>query len=106
MREATKKEIEKFFITTISTAFEIHEENQDPQLQALYEEFKLADSIEAKLEIGTPLASVLGIGTLTYLPFCFFNIISPIMTLIFAWFMIKITRTKEAQAQDSEAVSA
>ncbi|MFT7525972.1 MAG: NhaC family Na+:H+ antiporter, partial [Arenicella sp.] len=50
-------------------------------------------------------ASVLGIGTLTYLPFCFFNIISPIMTLIFAWFMIKIARTKEGAAKDAEAVS-
>lgn len=52
-------------------------------------------------------ASVLGIGTLTYLPFCFFNIISPIMTLIFAWFMIKIARTNEqSDIQDSEAVPA
>ena len=52
-------------------------------------------------------ASVLGIGTLTYLPFCFFNIISPIMTLIFAWFMIKIARTNEqGDTQDSEAVPA
>ena len=50
-------------------------------------------------------ASVLGIGTLTYLPFCFFNIISPIMTLIFAWFMIKIARTKEGAAKDAEAVA-
>lgn len=38
-------------------------------------------------------ASVLGIGTLTYLPFCFFNLLSPFMTLLFAWFMIKIKRT-------------
>ena len=37
-------------------------------------------------------ASVLGIGTLTYLPFCFFNLLSPVMTLLFAWFMIKIKR--------------
>jgi len=39
-------------------------------------------------------ASVLGIGTLTYLPFCFFNLLSPFMTLLFAWFMIKIKRAK------------
>ncbi|NNC98992.1 MAG: sodium:proton antiporter [Gammaproteobacteria bacterium] len=37
-------------------------------------------------------AAVLGIGTFTYLPFCFFNILSPFMTLFFAWFMIKIKR--------------
>ncbi len=39
-------------------------------------------------------ASVLGIGTVTYLPFCFFNLISPFMTLFYAWFMIKIKRVE------------
>ena len=37
-------------------------------------------------------AAVLGIGTFTYLPYCFFNLLSPFMTLIFAGFMIKIAR--------------
>jgi len=37
-------------------------------------------------------AAVLGIGTLTYLPFAFFNLLSPFMTLLFAWFLIKIKR--------------
>jgi len=37
-------------------------------------------------------AAVLGIGTFTYLPFAFFNILSPFMTLFFAWFLIKIKR--------------
>ncbi len=37
-------------------------------------------------------AAVLSIGTLTYLPYCFFNLISPLMTLLFAWAMIKIKR--------------
>jgi len=41
-------------------------------------------------------ASVLGIGTLTYLPYAFFNLLSPFMTLLFAWFMIKIKRTQPA----------
>ena len=45
-------------------------------------------------------ASVLGIGTLVYLPYCFFNIISPFMTLFYAWFMIKITRIDQP-ASDS-----
>ena len=39
-------------------------------------------------------ASVLGIGTITYLPYCFFNLLSPLMTLIYAWFMIKIKRAE------------
>lgn len=37
-------------------------------------------------------AAVLGIGTFTYLPFAFFNLLSPFMTLLFAWFLIKIKR--------------
>lgn len=49
-------------------------------------------------------AGVLGIGTLTYLPYCFFNLLSPFMTLLFAWFMIKIKRHKPQV--DSEAVIA
>ena len=36
-------------------------------------------------------SSVLGIPTLTYLPYCFFNIISPIMTVIVAAIGYKIT---------------
>lgn len=41
---------------------------------------------------GATQATILGVATLTYLPFCFFNIISPIMTIIFAYFNIKIAR--------------
>ena len=37
-------------------------------------------------------SSVLGIPTLTYLPYCFFNIISPIITIIIAAIGYKITR--------------
>lgn len=46
-------------------------------------------------------AAVLGIGTFTYLPFAFFNLLSPFMTLLFAAFMIKIKRTDP----DSETVA-
>ncbi len=44
-------------------------------------------------------ATVLGIGTLTYLPYCFFNLLSPVMTLLYAYFMIKIKRVPAAAAQ-------
>ena len=37
-------------------------------------------------------ASVLNVATFTYLPFCFFNLISPIMTILFAYLKIKIKR--------------
>ena len=41
---------------------------------------------------GAYQSGVLGVSTLTYLPYAFFNILSPIMTLIFAAFQIKIRR--------------
>ena len=44
---------------------------------------------------GATQARVLGVPTLEYLPFAFFNLISPIMTVIFAYFNIKIRRTTQ-----------
>ena len=41
---------------------------------------------------GATQARVLGVPTLHYLPYCFFNLISPFMTVIFAYFNIKIRR--------------
>ena len=41
---------------------------------------------------GATHAGVLGISTLIYLPYCFFNLISPVMTLIFAYGNIKIAK--------------
>lgn len=41
---------------------------------------------------GATQAQVLGVPTFSYLPYCFFNIISPLMTMLFAWFNIKIRR--------------
>ena len=43
---------------------------------------------------GATQASVLGVSTLTYLPFCFFNIISPFMTIMYAIIGIKIKTIK------------
>ena len=40
-------------------------------------------------------AGVLGIATLAYLPYCFFNIISPVMTIFFAYAGIKIAKLKK-----------
>lgn len=50
---------------------------------------------------GATQASVLGVSTLIYAPYCFFNIISPLMTIAFAVFNIKIRRFKE----EKEAVA-
>lgn len=35
---------------------------------------------------GMTQSTVLGVPTLVYLPFCFFNILSPIMSILFALF--------------------
>jgi len=42
-------------------------------------------------------AGVLSVPTVEYLPFAFFNLISPVMTLIFAGFKIKIARIIESK---------
>jgi NhaC family Na+:H+ antiporter len=41
---------------------------------------------------GATQSSVLGVSTMTYLPYCFFNIISPFMSVFMAGFNIKIRR--------------
>lgn len=41
---------------------------------------------------GATQAGVLGVATLVYLPYCFFNIISPFMTIFFAYAGIKIRK--------------
>jgi len=41
---------------------------------------------------GAYQSGVLQVGTLTYLPYCFFNIISPLMTIAFAYLNIKIRK--------------
>lgn len=42
-------------------------------------------------------SGVLGVPTLTYLPYAFFNLISPFMTLLFAAFKIKIRKLAPAK---------
>ncbi|MTI40555.1 Na+/H+ antiporter NhaC [Fulvivirga lutimaris] len=44
---------------------------------------------------GAYQSSVLGVATLTYLPYCFFNIISPFMTILFGYANIKIKRIEK-----------
>jgi len=41
---------------------------------------------------GATQATVLGVSTVTFLPYCFFNIISPFMTIIYAYLNIRIAR--------------
>ena len=44
---------------------------------------------------GMTQATILGVGTLTYLPYCFFNLISPLMSILVAWTGYKIIHKKE-----------
>lgn len=49
---------------------------------------------------GMAQSTVLGVATLTYLPFSFFNLISPLMTLLVAAMGYKITRDEEMIEKD------
>ena len=51
---------------------------------------------------GMTQTAVLGIPTLVYLPYCFFNIISPLMTLLVAAIGWKIYRTPPTEALENE----
>ncbi len=46
---------------------------------------------------GATQSRVLGVSTWDYLPYCFFNIISPLMSIFFAYMNIKIKRIQKAQ---------
>jgi len=48
---------------------------------------------------GMTQATVLGVPTLTYLPYCFFNIISPLMTILVAALGWKIPRRKTVEEE-------
>ncbi|WP_420387603.1 Na+/H+ antiporter NhaC [Roseivirga sp.] len=47
-------------------------------------------------------AGVLGVATGAYIPYAFFNLISPIMTVVFAYFNIKIRKLNSASEPESE----
>ena len=54
---------------------------------------------------GATQASVLGVPTLTYLPFAFFNLISPVMSVIIAYSNIKIRRYTPEEMQKMEVMN-
>lgn len=51
---------------------------------------------------GMTQATVLGVSTLTYLPYCFFNLISPLMSILFAALGYKIYRTAGPHAAPAD----
>lgn len=54
---------------------------------------------------GVFMASTLGVGTLAYLPFCFFNFINPLIALSYGFLNIKIAPLEESNAADSEEIT-
>ena len=48
-------------------------------------------------------SGVLGVATLTYLPFCFFNLLSPVVSAFLAGFDLTIDRLDENEKESSEA---
>ena len=71
-----------------------------------YESRLLSRAVEDSATITSPLypwsscgmtqSTILSVPTLTYLPFCFFNWISPLMSIVIASAGYKIFRKKEA----------
>ncbi|MGD1839655.1 MAG: Na+/H+ antiporter NhaC [Thermonemataceae bacterium] len=51
---------------------------------------------------GATQSSVLGVATMAYLPYCFFNLISPFMTILFGYLNIKIRRIKDEKAEKKD----
>jgi len=49
---------------------------------------------------GAYMAAVLGVPTLLYLPFCIFNILSPILTVLYGYTGFQVARTGQPVAKD------
>ena len=49
---------------------------------------------------GMTQATILGVPTFTYLPYCFFNILSPLMSICIAAIGYKIKRTSHEESQN------
>ena len=54
---------------------------------------------------GMTQATVLGVPTLTYLPYCFFNLISPLTTIVVAALGWKIRRPQPHVTEDTEEIN-
>ncbi|MDR1331877.1 MAG: sodium:proton antiporter [Tannerella sp.] len=78
-----------------------------------YESRLLSRTLEDSVTVTSPLvpwntcgmtqATVLGVPTFTYLPYCFFNIISPLMSILVAATGYKIKKWKDEKNQDLAA---
>lgn len=55
---------------------------------------------------GAYFASILGVSTAAYLPFCFFNLINPVMAIVIATIGLRIERTLESESSSDKMVAA
>ncbi len=54
---------------------------------------------------GVYMSGTLGVATLAYLPFCFFNLINPIISMLYGMYDFKIERIKETESETETSVA-
>ena len=55
---------------------------------------------------GAYISGVLGVSTAAYFPFCFFNLLSPLLDVIYGFVGFKVPRSEEPWADDEEPATA
>lgn len=53
---------------------------------------------------GAYISGVLGVSTASYLPFCFFNLASPLLDILYGFIGFKVPRSEEVEAEESATV--
>ena len=53
---------------------------------------------------GAYMSGVLGVSTASYLPFCFFNLLSPVLDIVYGFLGFKVQRKERADGDDRPAV--
>jgi len=54
---------------------------------------------------GAYISGVLGVSTAAYLPFCFFNLLSPLLDVLYGFIGFKVPQADAAWADESETVT-
>jgi Na+:H+ antiporter, NhaC family len=49
------------------------------------------------------MSGVLGVSTVGYLPYCFFNLLSPILDVVYGFLGFKVATTDEVAARQAQA---
>ena len=54
---------------------------------------------------GAYMAGTLGVATFAYLPYCFFNLINPVVAVIYGYLGFKITPVEELEEEKEEGTA-